>query len=383
MIPRRVCVWLLSAIVVVGSMADDDASIVREEEVFSFLTMSTNRAGEKTVSSVVAFGYSYPLLLLREGLFAKAGHLNLTEDDLLIDYLKSHGSYLQDVRNALDMHEGTIAIKSNCTYDHGKIGCILMHTNQDNEVILKASHYFDDPPEPGKTQSFYRQVMSTPDGDKIREMFFEMYKKWQMFEKIHEVAARWKEMHINFMETCVVEEIRMEMTIAISPEPKASCKVRSGVPVLFVASIHTTDNEHSAADVSNLKSNAYGVDVSIPVTPRDGLIATCVVQSQMGWTKTEAVRLTIRGSDYILEAVPVPWDLMFPKGDGPRVRRSRPTVLSYLLNLHPEVKILLLFVIAALIVALRSRLRERRLADRLNRPPTPPPRRTRHNKKNV
>lgn len=375
------CLWVLLTIGV-GS-AEIARVLVREEDVFSFLTMSTHVSGEPTTSSVVAFEYSYPLLLIRKGFFAKAGQLNLTEDDPEIVYLKSHESYLQNVRSILKVHEGTVAIKSNCTYNHGKIGCILTHIDHNNEEILTVTYHFDTPSEPGMAQSYRRQVTSTAEGSKIRDLFFDAYRTWEMFEKIHQVAVRWKNMHKNFMETCVAEEVRVEMTIAVSPEPKASCKITSRVPVLFVGSIQTTENDEISAEVSGFKTNEYGAYVSVPVTPRHGMIAICVVESQMGWTKTEAARLNIRGSEYTLEPTPVPWDVVFSK-KGSKAGDGRRTLLSLAPGLRLVVKISVLLAIAALfVIVVASRVRRRRRTDGSHRPPTPPPRRTRQNKKNM
>lgn len=377
------CWTCLCVLLTIGIGSAEIARVlVREEDVFSFLTMSTHVSGEPTTSSVVAFEYSYPLLLIRKGFFAKAGQLNLTEDDPEIVYLKSHESYLQNVRTILKVHEGTVAIKSNCTYNHGKISCILTHIDHNNEEILTVTYHFDNPSGLGMAQSYRRQITSTEEGSKIRDLFFRTYNTWEMFEKIHQVAIRWKNMHKNFMETCVAEEVRVEVTVAVSPEPKASCKATSRVPVLFVGSIQTTENDEISAEVSGFKTNEYGVYVSVPVTPRDGMIAVCVVESQMGWTKTEAARLNIRGSEYTLEPAPVPWNILFSK-KGSKAKDGRWTLRSFAPGVHPVIQIFVLVAIAALFMVIMSRVRRRRRTDGLHRPPTPPPRRTRQNKKNM
>lgn len=363
-----------------GATSAEDSLSFRHEDVFSFLTMSSNIDGEMVISSVVAFDYSFPLLIIKKGVFGKIGLLNITERDPEIRYLRSHEEYLQKVRAALDGYTGTLAIRSNCTYDHGKVTCILMHMKEGNEIILKGLYYFDDPPLPGQKQKYYKQIVSTPEGDKFRELFFETFETWELFEKIHEAVARWKTMHKWFLEKCVPEEITVEMKLAVEPEPSASCVVKSEVPVLFVASLYTTENDEVRADMSNLKDNFYGTKVSIPVTPKDGLVATCNVESKMGWGKKQEMRLRIHGSEYIFEEVPVPWDMMFPKKT--KVTSGRWLFLSYIIELHPSTKILFLLALVALCVTMKRRLRERRSVFRLYRPTTPPPVPPRCNKKN-
>lgn len=368
-------------ILVLDIVSAENSLSFRHEDVFSFLTMSTNIDGEMVVSSVVAFDYSFPLLIVKKGVFGKIGLLNITEGDLEIRYLRSHEEYLQKVRVALDGYTGTLAIRSNCTYDHGKVSCILMHMKEGHDVILKGLYYFDDPPSSGQKQNYYKQIVSTPEGDKFRELFFETFETWELFEKIHEAAARWKTIHKWFLDKCVPEEITVEMKLTTEPEPSASCVVKSEVPVLFVASMYTTENDEVRADMSNLKDTFYGTRVSIPVTLKDGLVATCNVESQMGWGKKQEMRLRVRGSEYIFEEVPVSWSDMFPKSKLKEMNNDW-SFLFYVLELHPSTKILLFLVFVILYVVMKYHLRERQLVMRLRRSPTPPPVPPRCNKKN-
>ncbi|AAF99243.1 pr149 [rat cytomegalovirus strain Maastricht] len=367
-------------LLVLDIVSADESGPFRHEEVFSFLTMSTNLNEDMVVSSVIAFDYSFPLLLVKKGIFGRIGLLNITEDDPEIRYLRSHEEYLQKIRVALDGYTGTLGIRSNCTYDHGKVSCILMHMKEGNDVILKGMYYFDDPPPPGQKQHYYKQILSTQEGEKFRELFSETFETWDLFEKIHEAVMRWKTIHKWFLKKCVPEEIVVEMRIAVKPEPRASCLVKSEVPVLFVASLYTTESDEVRTDMSNLKDNFYGTEVSIPVTPRDGLVATCNVKSQMGWDKKQEMRLRIRGSDYIFEEVAVPWDVIFPKRKSKKMNRW--SFLLDILGLFSSTKILLLLVFVTLCAVIRYHLRERRPVLRLYRSPTPPPVPPRCNKKN-
>lgn len=375
--------WICLFLIIDVTLGERNSmSIVRVEDVFTFVSMSTNIKGEEMLSSVVALDYSYPLLLIKEGVFAKASPLNMSEEDPEVRYLRSHESYMQKVRTAMDNYTGPLAIKSSCTSDHGKLICVLSHIKNKSELVLKSTYYFDDPPEPGKSQNYYQQVMSTPEGDKFRELFLETFKTWEMFEKIHDVAARWKILHKKFLETCVPEEIVAEITIIIRPEPRVLCKVKSGVPVVFVVSVYTTEGEDVRTDTSGLRDTFYGAEASIPVTPKDGMIATCTVNSEMGWTKKQEARLRIQGTQYIFEEVAPSWDEMFPKMRS-RTKTSTEDTWSLtadILDLHPSTRILVLLTIAVLYAMIRRRMRERRRTDRVAAPPIPPPRRIRHKK---
>lgn len=349
----------------------------QHEERFSFLMMSTNIDGGTVISSIIAFEYSFPLILVKKGVFGRANLMNMTEEDLEIRYLRSHDDYLQEVRLALGGYTGTLAIRSNCTYDYGKVSCSFLHTKEGNEMMLRGTYYFDDPPSSGERQNYYKQIVSTSEGDVFRELFSKTFKTWELFERIHEAAARWKIIHKRLLEVCVPEEITVEMTIVSEPEPSASCLVSSGVPVLFVVSIHAGDDVK--ADMSNFQDNFYGIKVSIPITPTDGLIVTCNVESQMGWTKKQEMKVRVDGSDYAFEDVPLPWDAMFPKRSK-TMNSDDWSLLSYTLELHPSTKILLLLVLVALCVMIYH-LQERRRAIGLYSAPTPPPIPPQQNKK--